>query len=130
MIYLTLTFSDFSSLIQSLYSLQRHGIKLGLEHTYRLLEAIGDPHDGLRLIHVAGTNGKGSTCAMIYSILRASGQKVGLYTSPHLCRFNERIRVDGSPIDDQEIMIFMKKLICCPVIPFVREKEHDLLLIL
>ena len=111
MTYRTLTFSDLSFLLQSLYSLQRHGIKLGLEHTYRLLEAIGNPHDGLRFIHVAGTNGKGSTCAMIYSILRASGKKVGLYTSPHLCHFNERIRVDGSPINDQEIMIFMNKAV-------------------
>ena len=107
----TLTSLDLSHILESLYSLQRHGIKLGLEHTYRLLEAIGNPHDGLRFIHVAGTNGKGSTCAMIYSILRASGKKVGLYTSPHLCHFNERIRVDGSPINDQEIMIFMNKAV-------------------
>ena len=105
----TLTFSDLSSLLKSLYRLQRHGIKLGLEHTYRLLESIGNPHDGLVFIHVAGTNGKGSTCAMIYSILRASGKKVGLYTSPHLLHFNERIRVDGSPISDQEIIMFMNK---------------------
>ena len=105
----TLTFSDLSSLLKSLYSLQRHGIKLGLEHTYRLLESIGNPHDGLVFIHVAGTNGKGSTCAMIYSILRASGKKVGLYTSPHLLHFNERIRVDGFPISDQEIIMFMNK---------------------
>ena len=105
----TLTYSDLSSLLKSLYSLQRHGIKLGLEHTYRLLESIGNPHDGLVFIHVAGTNGKGSTCALISSMLRALGKKVGLYTSPHLLHFNERIRVDGSPIRDQEIMIFMNK---------------------
>ncbi|MDP6400959.1 MAG: folylpolyglutamate synthase/dihydrofolate synthase family protein [Candidatus Marinimicrobia bacterium] len=105
----TLTYSDLSSLLKSLYSLQRHGIKLGLEHTYRLLESIGNPHDGLVLIHVAGTNGKGSTCAMISSMLRALGKKVGLYTSPHLLHFNERIRVDGFPISDQEIIMFMNK---------------------
>ena len=105
----TLTFSDLSSLLKSLYSLQRHGIKLGLEHTYRLLESIGNPHDGLVFIHVAGTNGKGSTCAMISSMLRALGKKVGLYTSPHLLHFNERIRVDGFPISDQEIIMFMNK---------------------
>ncbi len=105
----TLTYSDLSSLLKSLYSLQRHGIKLGLEHTYRLLESIGNPHDGLVLIHVAGTNGKGSTCAMISSMLRAFGKKVGLYTSPHLLHFNERIRVDGFPISDQEIIMFMNK---------------------
>ena len=105
----TLTYSDLSSLLKSLYSLQRHGIKLGLEHTYRLLESIGNPHNGLVLIHVAGTNGKGSTCAMISSMLRALGKKVGLYTSPHLLHFNERIRVDGFPISDQEIIMFMNK---------------------
>jgi len=105
----TLTYSDLSSLLKSLYSLQRHGIKLGLEHTYRLLESIGNPHDGLVFIHVAGTNGKGSTCAMISSMLRALGKKVGLYTSPHLLHFNERIRVDGFPISDQEIIMFMNK---------------------
>ena len=105
----TLTYSDLSSLLKSLYSLQRHGIKLGLEHTYRLLESIGDPHDGLVFIHVAGTNGKGSTCAMISSMLQALGKKVGLYTSPHLLHFNERIRVDGFPISDQEIIMFMNK---------------------
>jgi dihydrofolate synthase/folylpolyglutamate synthase len=105
----TLTYSDLSSLLKSLYSLQRHGIKLGLEHTYRLLESIGNPHDGLVFIHVAGTNGKGSTCAMISSMLQALGKKVGLYTSPHLLHFNERIRVDGFPISDQEIIMFMNK---------------------
>ncbi len=105
----TLTYSDLSSLLKSLYRLQRHGIKLGLEHTYRLLESIGNPHDGLVFIHVAGTNGKGSTCAMISSMLRALGKKVGLYTSPHLLHFNERIRVDGFPISDQEIIMFMNK---------------------
>ncbi|MEC7730739.1 MAG: folylpolyglutamate synthase/dihydrofolate synthase family protein [Candidatus Neomarinimicrobiota bacterium] len=105
----TLTYSDLSSLLKSLYSLQRHGIKLGLEHTYRLLESIENPHDGLVFIHVAGTNGKGSTCAMISSMLQALGKKVGLYTSPHLLHFNERIRVDGFPISDQEIIMFMNK---------------------
>jgi len=62
------------------------------------------------MIHVAGTNGKGSTCAMIASILHASGKNVGLYTSPHLIRFNERIRVNGYPIPDKKIITFMKKV--------------------
>ena len=106
----TLTSPDFSALLKSLFNLQRLGIKLGLEHTFRLLDFIGNPQDDLTMIHVAGTNGKGSTCAMIASILHASGKNVGLYTSPHLIRFNERIRINGYPIPDKQIITFMKKV--------------------
>ena len=106
----TLTSPDFSALLKSLFNLQRLGIKLGLEHTFRLLDVIGNPQENLTMIHVAGTNGKGSTCAMIASILHASGKNVGLYTSPHLIRFNERIRINGYPIPDKQIITFMKKV--------------------
>jgi len=105
-----LTSPDFSALLKSLFNLQRLGIKLGLEHTFRLLDVIGNPQENLTMIHVAGTNGKGSTCAMIASILHASGKNVGLYTSPHLIRFNERIRINGYPIPDKQIITFMKKV--------------------
>ena len=105
-----MTSPDFSALLKSLFNLQRLGIKLGLEHTFRLLDFIGNPQDDLTMIHVAGTNGKGSTCAMIASILHASGKNVGLYTSPHLIRFNERIRINGYPIPDKQIITFMKKV--------------------
>ena len=104
----TLTSLNLSQILESLYTLQRHGIKLGLEHTHQLLEFLGDPHKDLNLIHIAGTNGKGSTCAYIDSILRADGKKIGLYTSPHLIRFNERIRINGVPIEDHEIIAFME----------------------
>ena len=114
----TLTSTDFSALLKSLFNLQRLGIKLGLEHTFRLLDFIGNPQDDLTMVHVAGTNGKGSTCAMIASILHASGKNVGLYTSPHLIRFNERIRINGYPIPDKQIITFMKK-----VGPVVQEIE-------
>ena len=114
----TLTSSDFSTLLKSLFNLQRLGIKLGLEHTFHLLDFIGNPQDDLTMIHVAGTNGKGSTCAMIASILHASGKNIGLYTSPHLIKFNERIRINGYPIPDKQIITFMKK-----VGPFVQENE-------
>ena len=93
--------------LNSLFSLQRRGIKLGLEHTKSLLKFFGNPHEKFLTIHVAGTNGKGSTCAYIERILRYSGYKVGIYTSPHLFNFNERIRVDGIPISDQEIVSFL-----------------------
>jgi dihydrofolate synthase / folylpolyglutamate synthase len=72
--------------------------KLGLDRISRVLEALGRPHDKLRFLHVAGTNGKGSTCAMIESGLRAAGLRTGLFTSPHLAEPTERIRIDGEPV--------------------------------
>ena len=86
--------------IQSLFARTAHGIRPGLEVVTALLERLGNPHHGLKCIHVAGTNGKGSVCAMIESVLRASGFKTGLYTSPHLIRFNERFRINGREISD------------------------------
>ncbi len=72
--------------------------KFGLERIAAVLEALGRPQDGLRLVHAAGTNGKGSTCAMMESALRAGGVRTGLFTSPHLAEPAERIRIDGRPI--------------------------------
>ena len=86
--------------ISSLFARTAHGIKPGLEVTAALLEKLGNPHKSLKCIHVAGTNGKGSVCAMIESVLRASGFKTGLYTSPHLFCFNERFRINGREIPD------------------------------
>jgi dihydrofolate synthase/folylpolyglutamate synthase len=73
-------------------------VKLGLERIRAVLDALGRPQDRCRFVHVAGTNGKGSTCAMIESGLRAAGQRTGLFTSPHLAEPTERIRIDGHPI--------------------------------
>lgn len=98
----------FDSLLNYLYSLQRLGIKVGLRHTFELLSRCGNPQSNFKSIHVAGTNGKGSTCAVISSILEAAGLRVGLYTSPHLVRFNERIRVNGEAISDTEIVRFIE----------------------
>ena len=70
--------------IQFLYDLRLFGLKLGLENTFKLAALAGNPHEKLRFIHVAGTNGKGSTCAMLESIYRASGLRVGLFTSPRV----------------------------------------------
>jgi dihydrofolate synthase/folylpolyglutamate synthase len=86
-----------------LASLQPHSIRLGLERMERALDALGRPERGLRALHVAGTNGKGSTCAMAAAALRSAGHEVGLYTSPHLVRFNERIVVSGVEISDAEL---------------------------
>ena len=83
-----------------LYGTQTFGIKLGLDNTRRLLAAAGDPQAQLNFLHVAGTNGKGSTCAMMDSVLRAAGHRTALYTSPHLVDFRERIRLDGQMIPE------------------------------
>ena len=103
-----MTSANLSQTLKSLYKLQRRGIKMGLNHTLRLLKFLNNPQNNFKTIHIAGTNGKGSTAAIIYSILIANGYKVGLYTSPHLISFNERIRVDGVTITDEEIISFMK----------------------
>ena len=86
-----------------LYATQQFGIKLGLENIRGLLEALGNPQERLSFLHVAGTNGKGSVCAILDAILRASGRRTGLYTSPHLVDFRERIRVDGEKIPPQAV---------------------------
>ncbi|HYT00699.1 MAG TPA: folylpolyglutamate synthase/dihydrofolate synthase family protein [Thermoplasmata archaeon] len=95
---------DYQTTLEHLYRLERFGIKLGLDNIRRLLSLLGDPHRGLRAVHVTGTNGKGSVCAYVASALQQAGYRVGLYTSPHLVRFNERIRVDGEPIADDEVL--------------------------
>ena len=93
--------------LKELFNLQRLGIKVGLEHTEELLDSIGNPHFHLKFIHIAGTNGKGSTCAILNKILNEHGMVVGLYTSPHLDRFNERIQINNEKIPDADIAIFM-----------------------
>jgi dihydrofolate synthase/folylpolyglutamate synthase len=94
----------YSTAIDWLFGTQDRGVKLGLDNVRRLLAAMGDPQNELRFIHVAGTNGKGSVCAMIDSIYRSAGVRTGLYTSPHLVRFNERIQINGRPIDDEDVV--------------------------
>ena len=86
-----------------LYGTQRFGIKLGLENVQRLFRELNVPGPDQRIIHVAGTNGKGSVCAMIDSISRAAGYRTGLFTSPHLVTFRERIRVGGEMIAPDEV---------------------------
>jgi dihydrofolate synthase/folylpolyglutamate synthase len=95
---------DTSAALQELYGLERFGIKLGLDNIRTLLSLVGNPHEGLRAVHVTGTNGKGSVCAYVASALQKAGYRTGLYTSPHLVRFNERIQVDGVPIPDEDLL--------------------------
>ncbi len=89
--------------VKALFARTAHGIKPGLETITGLLQALGNPHQQLAVVHVAGTNGKGSVCAMLESVLRASGFKTGLYTSPHLVEFSERFRINGDPIPEKKL---------------------------
>src|SRR5437899_631019 len=93
----------YAEAIQFLYDLHVFGAKFGLENTIKLTALAGNPQDRLRFIHVAGTNGKGSTCAMLESVYRAAGLRVGLFTSPHLVSFGERIQVDRQIIASDEV---------------------------
>lgn len=92
----------FEESLAWLYSTQQFGIKLGLENIRRLLDALGRPQEGPGIFHVAGTNGKGSVCALLDSLLRQTGKRCGLYTSPHLVDFRERVRVNGEKISPEE----------------------------
>ena len=93
---------DYQATLSYLDDAQTRGIKLGLDTMRRLLADLGDPQESFPAVVVAGTNGKGSVCAFLASILRVSGLKVGLYTSPHLLRYEERIAVDGAPLSSEE----------------------------
>src|SRR6476661_10569684 len=94
----------YAEAVQFLYDLQMFGAKFGLENTFKLAALAGNPHQKLRFIHVAGTNGKGSTCAMLESIYRTAGLRVGLFTSPHLVAFGERIQVNRQDISEADIV--------------------------
>jgi dihydrofolate synthase/folylpolyglutamate synthase len=94
----------YTEAIQFLYDLRLFGAKFGLENTLTLAALAGNPQQKLRFIHVAGTNGKGSTCAMLESIYRAAGMRVGLFTSPHLVSFAERIQVNRQFISDADVV--------------------------
>lgn len=101
---------DRDAAVAYLEGLSRFGIRLGLERMAFLLDALGHPERRLRIVHVAGTNGKGSTCAMLAAILQAAGYRTGLYTSPHLVRYEERIRLDGAPIPGDRLAALVARL--------------------
>ena len=100
----------YAEAVQHLYDLQLFGARLGLDVPERLAELAGRPQDTLRFIHVAGTNGKGSVCAMLEAICRASGLKTGLYTSPHLVSFTERLQVDRRNIPHADVVRLVERL--------------------
>jgi dihydrofolate synthase/folylpolyglutamate synthase len=100
----------YAEAIQFLYGLRLFGAKFGLENTFKLAALAGNPQDRLRFIHVAGTNGKGSTCAMLESIYRAAGLRTGLFTSPHLVSFRERIQVNRQLISEDDVVRLVEEL--------------------
>ena len=101
--------TEYKKILNHLYSLESPTIKLGLGRMQELLGRIGNPEKKLKYMHIAGTNGKGSVCAMLQSILIEAGYKVGMYTSPHLKRFNERIRINDKLRTDREIVEYFLK---------------------
>ena len=101
---------SYREAIEFLQSLQVFGARFGLETTRRLAALAGNPHEHLRFIHVAGTNGKGSTCAMLESIYRHAGLRVGLFTSPHLVAFTERIQVNRTLIPEAEVARLVEEM--------------------
>lgn len=96
---MTKTYNDA---VKLLTSVGKFHISLGLDRMFKIMDLLGNPQDKLNCIHVAGTNGKGSVCAILSSILTCAGQKVGLYTSPHIFKYTERIQICGKPITDDD----------------------------
>jgi dihydrofolate synthase/folylpolyglutamate synthase len=96
--------------IEYLYSLQKHGMKFGLDNIRKLMSVFHNPQGSFRSVHVAGTNGKGSTSAMIESVLRTAGVKTGLFSSPHLISFTERIRINGEEITEHDVITLAEEV--------------------
>jgi len=105
---------DLEKSLNKLYSLHTFGVKLGLDNINTFLTRLGNPQNKIKTIHIAGSNGKGSTAAFTASILQEMKYKVGLYTSPHFSRFNERTKINGKEISDERIA------------KFIHDYEHDI----
>ena len=101
---------NYDQALAYIHAVHWQGHKPGLDRIRTLLEALGNPHQKLQFVHIAGTNGKGSTAAMMDSCLRAAGYKVGMFTSPFINRFNERIQVNGVPIPDQDLVQLVEQV--------------------
>ena len=94
---------NYEETIEKIHGFQKFGSRLGLERMTVLMDFLGNPQDRMKVIHVAGTNGKGSVCRYLASVLKENGYKVGLYTSPYLERFTERIEFDGKEISKEDL---------------------------
>ncbi len=98
---------DLETSLKKLFSLHTFGIKLGLDNTIGFLNHLGNPQQAIKTIHIAGSNGKGSTSSFIASILQEFGYNIGLYTSPHFVKFNERVLINGKQIEDEFVATFI-----------------------
>ncbi|HRE05343.1 MAG TPA: folylpolyglutamate synthase/dihydrofolate synthase family protein [Opitutaceae bacterium] len=102
--------AEYIAVQDYLFSLKARGLKFGIDRMRALVEALGHPERAVPVVHITGTNGKGSTAAMMDAIARQAGYRVGLYTSPHLVRLGERVQVDRTPLTDDEIVAFTRQL--------------------
>ena len=98
---------NYKGTIDWLYSFEKFGIKLGLERITKICKKLRDPQKKYKVIHVGGTNGKGSVCRFLQSVLTLNGYKVGIYTSPHLQRFSERFVIDNKEISDNDVVLLV-----------------------
>lgn len=101
---------NYNEIVNYIEDIPKFTVKNPLEHTKELLRRLGNPQDHIKVIHVAGTNGKGSTCAYLASMLSAGGKKTGLFTSPHLVKINDRFRINGEIMSDEDFVISFLKV--------------------
>ena len=102
--------AEYAAVQEYLFSLKARGVKFGIDRMRLLAEALGNPQHRVPVIHLAGTNGKGSTAALLDAIFHAAGWRTGLYTSPHLVKLGERVQVDRQPLSEAEIIAFVQEL--------------------
>lgn len=110
----------YQEALEQISSQAKFGIKPGLERMVKLLGKMGNPQDRLKFVHVAGTNGKGSTCALLSSVLTAAGYKTGLYISPYIIEFRERMQICGQMIPEEELASLTEELL-----PLIHEMEQE-----
>ncbi|HWQ79735.1 MAG TPA: folylpolyglutamate synthase/dihydrofolate synthase family protein [Anaerovoracaceae bacterium] len=101
----------YEETLDRIHSFQKYGSRLGLERMSRLMELLGSPQEHMKVIHVAGTNGKGSVCRYLYSVLQENGYQTGLYTSPYLERFTERMEYNGSEIPKEDLIRYTERVL-------------------
>lgn len=101
----------YEEALDRIHSFQKFGSRLGLDRMTRLMELLGNPQDTMKVIHIAGTNGKGSVCRYIYSVLQENGYKAGLYTSPYLERFTERMEFNGQEISKEDLAKYTDRIL-------------------
>ena len=96
---------NYTEIVNYIEEIPKFTVKNPPEHTKEMLHRLGNPENHMKVIHVAGTNGKGSTCAYLASMLSAGGKKTGLFTSPHLVKINDRFRINGEIMSDEDFVI-------------------------